>query len=161
MRPHTRQTFLIEIVRLRRSKARKKSRQNARRCGKFCLILAHRPRQTRPARTACAAQHARRQCSSRPSLRCIWHRDCAIPAFESAQKFARKRASVWQILFDFGAPPMQNSAGVHRVRCATRLLSANFVFESALHLLPRLRDFGVRKRAKIRDQTRDGVANFV
>ena len=75
-------------------------------------------------------------------------------AFEFVQKFLRKRENVSQILFDFdapfefGAPP--NTAGVHCMRCATRMMSAKVVAESALHLLPRLRDFGVRKRAKFR-----------
>ena len=91
--------FGTEIARLRRSKARKISRENARTRGKFWLILAHRQCKTRPACTACAAQHARRQRSSRLSQRCIWSRDCASSTFESAQNFARKRLNVWQILF--------------------------------------------------------------
>jgi len=56
---------------------------------------------------------------------------------------------------------MQNSAGVHCVRCATRTTSAKLAAESALHLASRLRDYGVRKRAKIREKTRECVANFV
>ena len=99
--------FFDEISGLRRSKARKISRENARSNGcktvQICLISAHRQCKTRPACTACAAQHARCQRSARPSQRCIWHRDCATSAFESAQNFARKRANVWQILFDSGA----------------------------------------------------------
>ena len=101
----------------------------------------------RPAHLRCVAQHARRQCSLRLSQRCIWHRDCAASAFESAQNFARKRANAWQILVGFGAPPMQNSASVHRVRFTTRMISAKVVAELALHLLPRLRDSGVQKCA--------------
>ena len=73
----------------------------------------------------------------------------------------KKLNPVRQILFDFGAPPMQNSAGVHRVRCATRTTSAQLAAESELHLASRLRDFSVRKRAKFREKTRERVANFV
>ena len=50
---------------------------------------------------------------------------------------------------------MQNSAGMHRVRCATRTASGQLAAESALHLAPRLRDFGVRKRAKLTQHLRD------
>ena len=46
---------------------------------------------------------------------------------EIAQKFARKRADVLQILLNFGAPRMQTSAGVRRVRCITRTTSAEFL----------------------------------
>ena len=46
---------------------------------------------------------------------------------EIAQKFARKRADVQQISLNFGAPRMQNSAGVRRVRCITRTTSAEFL----------------------------------
>jgi len=73
----------------------------------------------------------------------------------------RKGWTVWQILCDFGAPPTQNSASMHRMRCATRPTSVQLAAESALHLLPELRDVGVRKRAKFREKTRERVANFV
>ena len=149
------------ILRLLRSKARKISRKNARTCGKFCLISAHRPCKTRPACTACAAQHARRQRSARLSQRCIWHRDCATSAFESAQNFARKRANVWQILFDFGAPHMQNSAGVHCVRCATRTVSLKLAAESAPQLAPRLRRLRRSKVRKISQENARTFGNFV
>jgi hypothetical protein len=43
---------------------------------------------------------------------------------DRAQISARKRANVSQILFGFGALRMQNSAGLRRVRCATRRTSA-------------------------------------
>ena len=64
-------------------------------------------------------------------------------------------------MYDFGAPPMQNSAGVHRVRCATRTASVQRAAESALHLAPRLRDFDVRKRATFREKMRERVAIFL
>ena len=56
---------------------------------------------------------------------------------------------------------MQNSAGVRRLRCATRTTSAQVSGESVLHLAARLRDFGVRTRAEFREKTRECVANFV
>ena len=138
---------------------RAKFREKTRECvANFVRFRRTAGLKTRQACTACVAQHARRQHSLRLSQRCIGHRDCAASAFGSAQNFARKRANVWEI---FGLPPMKTSAGVHRMRCATRLMSAKVVAESALHLLPRLRDFGVRKRAKFREKTRERVANFV
>ena len=63
--------------------------------------------------------------------------------FEIAQIFARKRANVLQILLNFGAPRMQNSAGVRRVRCTTRTTSAELSVKSVLRLAARLRDVGV------------------
>ena len=106
-----------EIVRHQRSKARKISRENARTCGKFCSISVQCACKTRPARAACAAQHARCRRSCRTSQRCVGCRDCATSAFEIAQFFARKRANVLQILFDFVAVSMRNSAGGRRVHC--------------------------------------------
>ena len=47
------------------------------------------------------------------------------------------------------------------MRCATRTASAQLAAESALHLAPRLRDFGVRKRTKFREKTRERVENCV
>ena len=49
---------------------------------------------------------------------------------------------------------------MHRVRGATRATSVQFAAESEIHLAPRLRGFGVRKRAKFREKTRERVANF-
>ena len=141
---------------------RVKFREKTRECvANFVRFRRTAGLKTRQACTACVAQHARRQRSLQLSQRCIWHRECAASAFESAQNFARKRANALQILFDFGAPPTQNSASMHRVRCATRPTSVQLAAESALHLLPELRDVGVRKRAKFREKTRERVANFV
>ena len=75
--------------------------------------------------------------------------------------FARKRAILTQIFFDFEAPRSQNSASMRRVRCATRMASVQLSAESALHLAPRLREYGVRNQAKFREKTRECVANFV
>ena len=54
-----------------------------------------------------------------------------------------------QILFDFGATRMQNSAGVRRVRCATCTTSEHLSAESLLRPASRLHDGGVRKLIKI------------
>ena len=40
-------------------------------------------------------------------------------------------------------------------------MSAQLAAEPALRLAQRLRDFGVRKRAKIHEKTRERVVNFV
>ena len=42
----------------------------------------------------------------------------------SAESFARKRGNAWQILFDFGASPTQNSDGAHHVNCAHKISAA-------------------------------------
>ena len=81
-------------------------------------------------------------------------------AFGIVEICARKRAIPTQILFDFGARS-QNSAGIGRVRCATRMTSAQLSAESALYLAPTFCDEGVRNRAKFREKTRGCVANFV
>ena len=53
---------------------------------------------------------------------------------------------------------MQNSAGVHRVRCATRMMLVQLAAESEMHLSLRLRNFGVRKRAKGREENGEKAA---
>ena len=67
---------------------------------------------------------------------------------EIAQNFARKGGNVLQISLNFGAPRMQNSAGVRRVRCTTRTTSAEFSVKLMLRLAARLRDVGVWKSHK-------------
>ena len=174
---------------------------------------------TRPARVACAAQHAQCRRSFRASQRCV---GCATSAFDIAQFFARKRANVLQILFDFGgsahaklgwrvwfalrhmhcvgealrrvsaafgdditrrrrsklrnfsrenartcckfcsisaAVRMQNSAGACGVRSAARTVSTKLSGESALRLVTRFRDVGVRNRAIFREKTRDNASS--
>ena len=76
------------------------------------------------------------------------------------QNFARKRANLSQILFDFDAPRTQNSAGVQLMRCAALITSLENFAEPALRLLARLRDVGVRNCAKFREKARERVANF-
>ena len=82
-------------------------------------------------------------------------------AFERAEKFERKRANEWQILFYHGAPRMQNSIVVGCVRCASRTTSMKLALEPVLPFAPRLRDFVIRKRGKFHEKTRERVANFV
>ena len=96
----------------------------------------------------------------KPVLESALHLAPTFPDF-GAQKFTKKCAEVWQIFFDFGAPPTQNSAGAQRVCFKTRMAAAKLAAESVLHSASRLRDFGVRKRAKIHDTTRERVTNFV
>ena len=60
-----------------------------------------------------------------------------------------------------GAVRMQNSAGACGVCCATRTVSAKLSGESALRLVTRLRDVGVRNRAIVREKMREHAANFV
>ena len=64
------------------------------------------------------------------------------------------------LLFDFEARS-QNSAGIGRVHCATRMTSAQLSAESALYLAPTFCDEDVRNRAKFREKTRGCVANLV
>ena len=54
----------------------------------------------------------------------------------------------------------KNSVGVRCVRFQIRTFSLQLTFELALHFASRLRDCGVRKRAKFREKTRECVANF-
>ena len=74
-----------------------------------------------------------------------------MSAFEIVQNFARKRANLSQIVSDFDAPRMQNSAGMHNVGLAARKTSAQLFAESSLRLAARLRDVGVRNCAKFRE----------
>ena len=102
-----------------------------------------------------------RSCRS-PLNHCfVWHRDCTTAAFEIVQIFARKRANALQILLDFGATQMQNSAGMRRERCATCTTSAQVSARSLICLASRLHDCSVRNRANSREKTRERAANFV
>ena len=105
-----------------------------------------------------------------PSIACVWL--CAAFSIEiarlrrsKARKNLRENAQTCgKIYLIFGAQPTQNSAGTHRVCCVTYTTAARLAAESALYFVLRLRDFGVRKRAKFREKTRESLTqifNFV
>ncbi len=81
--------------------------------------------------------------------------------FEIANNFARKRANVLQILLSFGALRMQNSAGVRRVRCATRTTVTQSLVKSVLRLAATLRDVGVSKSRKISRENARTYCNYL
>ena len=71
-----------------------------------------------------------------------------------SRKFSRENArTCCKFCSISGAVRMQNSAGACGVRCATRTVSAKLSGESALRLVTRLRDVGVRNRAIFREKT--------
>ena len=78
------------------------------------------------------------------------------------RNFSRENArTCCKFCSNSGAVRMQNSAGACGVCCATRTVSAKLSGESALRLVTRLRDVGVRNRAIFCEKTRERAANFV
>ena len=79
-----------------------------------------------------------------------------------SRNFSRENArTCCKFCSNSGAVRMQNSAGACGVCCATRTVSAKLSGESALRLVTRLRDVGVRNRAIVREKMREHAANFV
>ena len=75
--------------------------------------------------------------------------DCSVRNRANFREKTRERAANF---VDFGAMRMQNSAGACGVCCATRTVSPKLSGESALRLVTRLRDVGVRNRAILREK---------
>ena len=77
------------------------------------------------------------------------------------RNFSRENArTCCKFCLNSGAVRMKNTAGACGVCCATRTVSAKLSGESALRLVTRLRDVGVRNRAIFREKTRERAAIF-